>query len=202
MDWDCWHYLRSRSSIVIMLRPGDNLSLKKIFILTVSHRSSLNMRDPTPSQKCDLRVILSSAQVSRDIISLEKTPRWNPGDSLRLETPLKSTPVTLNTSTELTLNLPDDYLTLTLTIILIDPSVWCREWCVCPKVTQLQLAPNKLGRWRDNLITCWAVSVWGRENMSIVLQVSSSWLSSSGTFSFTQKVLRRRPRNLNMELCN
>ena len=34
MDWDCWHYLRSRSSIVIMLRPGENLSLKKyIFLL-------------------------------------------------------------------------------------------------------------------------------------------------------------------------
>ena len=105
-----------------MLRPGENLGLKKN-ILTFFHRSSLNMRDPTPSQICDLRVILSSAQVSRDIISLGKTPRWNPGDSLRLETPLKSTPVTLNTSTELTLNLPDDYLTLTLTIILIESSV-------------------------------------------------------------------------------
>ena len=96
---------------------------EKKYILTFSHRSSLNKRDPTPSQICDLRVILSSVQVSRDIISLEKTPRWNPGDSLRLETPLKSTPVTLNTSTELTLNLPDDYLTLTLTIILIESSV-------------------------------------------------------------------------------
>ena len=28
---DCWHYLRSRSSIVIMLRPGENLGLKMIY---------------------------------------------------------------------------------------------------------------------------------------------------------------------------